>query len=66
MSVKFEVYNDSEYWCAYGIDVDIFTQGKTLDELFNNIREATEVHFEEIIEKGKEIKILIISELKVS
>ena len=41
--VKFEVYNDGEYWCARGIGVDIFTHGKTLDELMDNIKEAVEV-----------------------
>jgi len=48
MLVKFEVYNDGEYWCARGIGVDVFTHGKTLDELMDNIKEAVEVHFEEI------------------
>ena len=65
MLVKFEVYYDGKYWCARGMGVDIFTQGKTLDELFDNIREAVEVHFEELIERGKELRILVISELKV-
>ena len=60
--VKFEVYNDGEYWCARGID--IFTHGKTLDELMDNIKEAVEVHFEEMLEKGEEIRILSISEMK--
>ncbi|MCL0103499.1 type II toxin-antitoxin system HicB family antitoxin [Dehalococcoidia bacterium] len=66
MLVKFEIYNDGKYWCARGIGVDIFTQGKTLDELMVNIKEAVEVHFEEIIEKGEDIKILSISETEVS
>jgi len=47
MLVKFEIYNDGEYWCARGIGVDIFTQGKTLDELMVNIKEAVEVHYGE-------------------
>jgi predicted RNase H-like HicB family nuclease len=46
MLVKFELYNDGEWWCARGIGVDIFTQGETLDELMENIKEAVEVHFE--------------------
>jgi len=33
MLVKFDIYFDGEYWCARGIGVSIFTQGKTLDEL---------------------------------
>ncbi len=63
--MKFEVYNDGKYWCARGIGEDIFTQGKTLDELMNNTTEAVKVHFAELLEKGEEIKILILSELEV-
>ena len=65
MLVKFEIYNDGKYWCARGIGVDIFTQGKTLDELMDNIKEAIEVHFEELLKKGEEVKILSISETEV-
>ncbi|KYK30795.1 MAG: type II toxin-antitoxin system HicB family antitoxin [Theionarchaea archaeon] len=53
MLVKFEVYNDGKYWCARGTGEDIFTQGKTLDELMNNMKEAVEVHFTELLEKGE-------------
>ena len=65
MLVKFEIYNDGKHWCARGIGVDIFTQGKTLDELMENIKEAVEVHFEELLKKGEEVKILSISETEV-
>ena len=65
MLVKFEIYSDGEYWCARGIGVDIFTQGKTLDELMANIKEAVEVHFGELLEKGEDIRILSISETEV-
>ena len=65
MLVKFEIYNDGKYWCVRGIGVDIFTQGKTLDELMDNIKEAVEVHFEELLKKGEEVKILSISETGV-
>ena len=54
MLAKFEVYFYSEYWCARGIGADVFTQGRTLDELIGNIKEATELHFEEVLEKGGE------------
>jgi predicted RNase H-like HicB family nuclease len=64
--VKFEIYNDDDYWCARGIGVDIFTQGKTLDELMKNIREAVEVHFDEVLERGETIRILSISEIEVT
>ncbi len=65
MLVKFEIYHDGEYWCARGIGEDIFTQGKTLDELIENIKEAVEVHFGELLEKGEEVRILSISEIEV-
>ena len=46
--VKVDIYQDEErMWCARGIGEDIFTQGKTLDELMENIKEAVELHFEE-------------------
>ncbi len=65
MLVKLEIYNDGEYWCARGIGEDIFTQGKTLDELMRNIREAVELHYEDALEKGEDIRILSISEIEV-
>jgi hypothetical protein len=40
MLVKVEVYNDGDFWCARGIGEDIFTPGKTVDELYKNIREV--------------------------
>ena len=65
MLVKFEVYFDGKFWCARGIGVSIFTQGKTLDELVENIKEASSLHFEDILEAGEELKILSISEFEV-
>ncbi|MBL7094728.1 hypothetical protein ISS22_12240 [candidate division KSB1 bacterium] len=35
MLIKFETYNDGEFWCARGIGDDVFTQGKT-SGLFNS------------------------------
>ena len=64
MLVKVEVYNDGETWCARGIGQDIFTQGRTVDELFENIKEAVALHFE----NGSQIPdvdILVVSELKL-
>ncbi|HUT82132.1 MAG TPA: type II toxin-antitoxin system HicB family antitoxin [Candidatus Bathyarchaeia archaeon] len=63
--IKFEVYQDEDnFWCARGIDVDIFTQGKTLEELQENIKEAVEVHFIEEL-RTESIKILTLSEFEV-
>ena len=65
MLVKFEVYSDGRFWCGRGIGVDIFTQGRTLDKLMGNIREAVVLHFEEELARGEPIRILTISECEV-
>jgi predicted RNase H-like HicB family nuclease len=59
MLVKIETYFDGEFWCARGIGEDIFTQGKTLDELHQNIKEAVTVHYGDIDEP---LTILTLSE----
>jgi hypothetical protein len=46
MLVKIDVYQDGGSWCARGIGQDVFTQGRTADELFINIKEAVALHFE--------------------
>lgn len=63
MLVKIETYFDGEFWCARGIGDDIFTQGKSLDELFENIKQAVAVHFGETTEP---ITILTLSEVKLA
>jgi predicted RNase H-like HicB family nuclease len=63
MLVKIEAYYDGDYWCARGIGEDIFTQGKTLDELQTNIREAVLCHFGNVAEP---ITILILNEVKLA
>jgi predicted RNase H-like HicB family nuclease len=65
MLIKFEIYNDGEFWCARGIGVDIFTQGRTLDELMENIREAVGLHYEECIDAGEQITIVSLTEFQV-
>lgn len=45
--------------------MSIFTQGKTLDELMSNLKEAVSVHFEDELKESEEISILVISEVKV-
>jgi predicted RNase H-like HicB family nuclease len=61
--VKIEAYHDGEFWCARGIGEDIFTQGETLDELIENIKEAVALHFDGIEPLPD---ILLISEVKLS
>ena len=63
MLVKMETYFDGEFWCARGIGEDIFTQGKTLDELYQNIKKAVSAHFGELNEP---LTILTLSEVKLA
>ena len=63
MLVKIETYFDGEFWCARGIREDIFTQGDTLDDLYQNIKEAVSVHCSETDEP---ITILTLSEVKLA
>jgi len=44
--IKADIYFDGEHYCGKCIDFDIFTQGKTLDELAKNLKEAIKLHFE--------------------
>ncbi len=63
MLVKMETYFDGEFWCARGIGEDIFTQGNTLDELYQNIKEAVSAHYGET---EQPITILTLSEIKLT
>jgi len=42
--IKAEIYHDGEYYCARCIDIDVFTQGKTIQEAVDNLKEAVELH----------------------
>ena len=46
-TIKAEIYHDGEFYCARCIDFDVFTQGKSLDELVHNLKEAIQLHFED-------------------
>ena len=63
MLVKVETYFDGEFWCARGIGQDIFTQGSSLDELYDNIKEAVAVHYGDTAEP---ITVLTLSEMKLA
>jgi predicted RNase H-like HicB family nuclease len=43
--IKADIYFDGEFYCGRCIDIDVFTQGKTLDELAINLKEAIQLHF---------------------
>ena len=42
--IQFHISKGDKYYTAEGIDLPVVTQGKTLDELAENIREAVELH----------------------
>lgn len=44
--IQFSVSRGEKFYVADGVNVPIVTQGQTLDELMDNIREATALHFE--------------------
>ncbi len=44
--IQFHIYKGDKYYIAQGVDLPIITQGKTLDILAKNIKEAVELHLE--------------------
>lgn len=52
--IQFSISKGDKYYIAHAIDFPIFTQAKTLDELMQNIQEATDLHFsdESLSENG--------------
>ncbi len=65
MLVKLEAYHDGEYWCARGIGLSVFTQGKTFEELLSNAQEALALHFEETLDQGEDLQVLVMTETEV-
>jgi hypothetical protein len=65
MLVKLEAYHDGESWCARGIGASVFTQGKTFEELLENVREAVALHFEEKLDEGETLQVLILMETEI-
>jgi len=45
--IKAEIYFDGEYYCARCLDIDVFTQGKTIGEVIKNLKEAVSLHIED-------------------
>ena len=56
-SIKSEIYFDGKYYCARCLNIDVFTQGKTLDEVMKNLREAVSLHIEDIEEDKVEERV---------
>jgi len=63
MLAQIWVFKDEDgAWCASGVDHGIHTQGRTLDELYANIEEAAQLHFEDELAAGRTVDVLIIAE----
>lgn len=46
--IQFRIYKgDGAYWVGEGIDLSIVTQGKTVDEVVKNLKEALSLHLED-------------------
>lgn len=44
--IQFHIYRGESHYVAEGIDLPVVTQGKTLDELFQNLQEAVALQLE--------------------
>ena len=66
MQVKIEAYFDGENWCARALGACICSQGRSLDDLIENVKEAVAVHYEEEIKRGTPLSILLMAETEVS
>jgi predicted RNase H-like HicB family nuclease len=43
-NVKAIIYHDGEQYCGKCLEIDVFTQGKTVDEVIKNLEEAVSLH----------------------
>ncbi len=66
--IQFRIYMGEKYYVAECIDLPIVTQGKTLDEVVENIREAISLHLEgedlEELEISPDFSVLVNLELE--
>ena len=64
--IKAEIYFDGEYYCARTLDIDVFTQGRTIDEVVANLKEAVSLHLEDEIDYGLQEASLIRAMVEVA
>ena len=55
-SVKAYVYFDGKHYCVRCSPIDVYTQGKTLDEAVKNVREAVDLHLEDAANRSGLVK----------
>lgn len=44
---KYVIYQEDKYYVAQCLNVDVSSFGKSIDEAFKNLKEATELYFSE-------------------
>ncbi|RLG46063.1 MAG: type II toxin-antitoxin system HicB family antitoxin [Thermoproteota archaeon] len=44
--VQVRIYKGEKYYVAECVDLPVVTQGRTMDEVVQNVREATSLHLE--------------------
>lgn len=44
--IQFHVYKGDKQYVAEGVDLPVVSEGKTLDELVKNLKEAVNLHLE--------------------
>jgi len=45
--IQISIFKGAEYYVAEGVNIPIVTQGRTYDELFNNLKEALTLFLED-------------------
>ena len=49
--IQVKIYKGEKYYVAECFDLPVVTQGKTLDEVVKNVKEAISLHLEDLILK---------------
>jgi len=49
--IQVKIYKGEKYYVAECFDLPVVTQGKTLDEVVENVKEAISLHLEDLILK---------------
>lgn len=44
--IQAKIYKGENQYVGEGLDIPVVTQGKTIDEVINNLKEAIELHLE--------------------
>ena len=47
-NIKAVIYQDGKHYCGKCMEIDVFTQGKTIDAVIKNLEEAVSLHLEGI------------------